>query len=47
MIKEENKRITITLEEKNIDRLKLIMFNLKTRQPSKAINYLIEKYFKK
>ena len=46
MIKEENKRIMVTLHKINIDKLKVIMYDLRTRQPSKAINYLIENYHK-
>ena len=46
MIKEENKRIMVTLRKVNIDKLKIIMYDLRTRQPSKALNYLIENYEK-
>lgn len=46
MIKEQNKRMMLTLKEENIIKLKSIMYDLRTRQPSKAINYLIENYKK-
>nr|QXN72769.1 MAG: hypothetical protein [Microvirus sp.] len=44
MIKEGNKRLMLTLSEEEIQKLKVIMFDLKTRQPSKAISYLIANY---
>ena len=45
-IKKNNKRTMLTLKEENIIKLKSIMYDLKTRQISKAINYLIENYKK-
>ena len=43
-VKEGNKRFMITLSPSEYQRLKIIMFDLKTRQISKAIKYLINLY---
>lgn len=45
-IKEGNIRLTFTLSEGDYNKLKVIMFDLKTRQPSKALKYLIANYKK-
>ena len=44
--KVKSKRIMATLKQENIIKLKSIMFDFKTRQPSKVINKLIEDYKK-
>lgn len=46
MIKEGNLRLMLTLSEEEYNKLKIIMFDLKTRQPSKAIRFLINNYKK-
>lgn len=43
-IKEGNIRIMVTLGQEDYNKIKVIMFDLKTRQPSKAIRYLIANY---